>query len=215
MMMTMMMANALIMTMLMMSIEHQQLLPGEIINNQSPISQAFKSIKHIMDTRARQWSDLGLIKVLQSLQYRGIEHQNIFPVIWLKTLWFLNKVCAPWFMNSDRHSIVKMLVLTIWQDKINHLLTAWSCAFLSHWIEHWAFQAGTFWGVLNVSPWTSGARIRGIAHFFWQRDKQPRSYYIWKCSFIWRTDKQTSFNDIWKWRFLLLKGYPKYCGASP
>ena len=47
-------AKALRMTMLMMSIEHQQLLPGEIINNQSPISQAFKSIKHIMDTRARQ-----------------------------------------------------------------------------------------------------------------------------------------------------------------
>ena len=39
---------------LMMSIEHQQLLPGEIINNQSPISQGFKSIKHIMETRARQ-----------------------------------------------------------------------------------------------------------------------------------------------------------------
>ena len=47
-------AKALMMTILMMSIEHQQLLPGEIINNQSPISQAFKSIKHIMDTRARQ-----------------------------------------------------------------------------------------------------------------------------------------------------------------
>ena len=42
----------MIMTMLMMSTEHQQLLPGEIINNQSPISQAFKSIKHIMDTQA-------------------------------------------------------------------------------------------------------------------------------------------------------------------
>ena len=47
-------AKALMMTMLMMSIEHQQLLPGEIINNQSPISQAFKSIKHIMGTRVRQ-----------------------------------------------------------------------------------------------------------------------------------------------------------------
>ena len=47
-------AKGMRMTMLMMSIEHQQLLPGEIINNQSPISQAFKSIKHIMDTRARQ-----------------------------------------------------------------------------------------------------------------------------------------------------------------
>ena len=54
MMMTMMMANALIMTMLMMSIEHQQLLPGEIINNQGPISQVFKGIKHIIDMRARQ-----------------------------------------------------------------------------------------------------------------------------------------------------------------
>ena len=32
--------------------KNQQLLPGEIINNQSPISQAFKSIKHIMDTQA-------------------------------------------------------------------------------------------------------------------------------------------------------------------
>ena len=53
-MMTMMMANALIMTMLMMSIEHQQLLPGEIINNQGPISQVFKGIKHIIDMRARQ-----------------------------------------------------------------------------------------------------------------------------------------------------------------
>ena len=47
-------AKGMRMTMLMMSIEHQQLLPGEIINNQSPLSQAFKSIKHIMDTRARQ-----------------------------------------------------------------------------------------------------------------------------------------------------------------
>ena len=121
--------------MLMMSTEHQQLLPGEIINNQSPISQAFKSIKHIMDTRARQWSDLGLIEVLQTLLCGGIEHQNIFPVIWLKTMSFLNKVCAPWFMNSDRHSIVKMLVLTKWQPKFNHLLNAWSCVFLGHWIE--------------------------------------------------------------------------------
>ena len=48
-MMMMMITKALMMTMLMISIEHQQLLPGEIINNQSPISQAFKSIRHIMD----------------------------------------------------------------------------------------------------------------------------------------------------------------------
>ena len=39
---------------MMMSIGHLQLLPGKIINNQSPIGQALKSIKHIMGTRARQ-----------------------------------------------------------------------------------------------------------------------------------------------------------------
>ena len=50
MMMMMMMAKAL----MMMSIGHLQLLPGKIINNQSPIGQALKSIKHIMGTRARQ-----------------------------------------------------------------------------------------------------------------------------------------------------------------
>ena len=47
-------AKGMRMTMQMMSIEHQQLLPGEIINNQGPISQVFKGIKHIIDMRARQ-----------------------------------------------------------------------------------------------------------------------------------------------------------------
>ena len=41
-------------------------------------------------------------------------------------------------MNSDRRLIVKMLALTIWEDKINQLLNAWSCVFLGHWIEHFS-----------------------------------------------------------------------------
>ena len=114
----------MIMTMLMMSIEHQQLLQGEIINNQSPISQAFKSIKHIMDTRARQWLDLGFIKVLQTLQ--------------------CSKPCDSWTkcVHHDSWIVIDTQSWKCWSSPYGKkkLIICWmpDHVFLGHWIEHFS-----------------------------------------------------------------------------